>query len=451
MTAPTLTTNLLRPLRLLPAWLMLAWTFHAAAVTPMNPPFLDSFSTHTPGALQTNGAWGTQLNGAGSSVVVVPDPQAPANPVCRSYNATVALNVDPAGNPTNNWTRLRVFPVPYNAASEPPIPDTSQSFAFFVNSLGNIRALNGGAWATVGTAPLNQWLVFAVHCDHQNRTWDLYFSATDSTGVRLSKLNSEPLAFRTGSTPTHLEAVQMTGDGTLDDVAVGNDARPVQVGVSRQRVMVRAENMAAGVQQSLGLLPYGYSSGEDDLAGELGRDLFLSLQDNDTFVIHDTANHAYIRDSGLPGGWDDSGKNGLEMADARLQPGNGVFLTKSVSGPFVMFSDYDAIPPAQNRSLRGRQHGAFGLNLLAWDRDTQSEEAGVHGLGFAGQAGNGDKLYIPDPARGPNATKLLYWDVAANRWMDAGAPSKDRLTPGVAFWYVRRATNDSIWTLGAAQ
>jgi hypothetical protein len=431
--------------------LLLAGVFLAQAVTPTSTPYLENFNQHALGNLATDAAWGTQLNGAGSSAEVVQDPATPANRICRAFNANVTLNVSADGNPTNNWVRMRVFPVPYNAAAEPALPDTSESFSFFVNTLGEIRAVSGSAWVTVGTAPLNQWLVFAVHSDHQNRTWDLYFSATDSTGVRLSKLNTDPLAFRTGSTPTRLEAVTMTGDGSLDDVAAARDVRPVQTGTSRQRVMVRAENIAAGVQQSVGLLPYGYSAGHDHLAGELGQDLFLGLKDNDTVVIHDTANHAYIRDSALPGGWDDTGKNGLDLANAHIQPGNGVFLTKAVAGPFVVFSDYDAIPPAQNRALRGRQHGAFGLNLLAWDRDSASAEAGIGSLGFAGQAGAGDKLYIPDLARGPNATKLLHWDAAGNRWMDGATPAKDRLTPGAAFWYVRRANNDSSWVLGAAQ
>ena len=436
---------------ILAAGMLFEGALHALAVTPMTPPFLDNFSGHATGPLQSSGPWEAQLNGAGSSAEIAPDALSPSNPVCRAYNATVTLHVDPAENPTNTWTRLRIYPVPYNAAAEPPIPDSSQSFAFFINHLGSIRALNGEAWVTVGTAPLNQWLVFAVHCDHQERTWDLYFSATDSTSVRLTKLNPAPLAFRTGSNAARLEAVNMTGDGSLDDLAVGNDVRPVQDGANGASLLVRAETLEGGRQQSIGLLPYGYPAGQDNLAGEMGRDLFRGLQDNDTVVIHDTANHAYIRDSALPSGWDDTGKNGLELSEARIPPGSGVFVTKAASGPFVLFSDYDAIPPTQNRQLRGRQHGAFGLNLLAWDRDTPSAEAGTHGLGFAGQAGIGDKLYVPDPARGPNATKLLYWDAAGNRWMDAGAPARDRLSPGTAFWYVRRANADAAWMLGGAQ
>jgi hypothetical protein len=311
--------------------------------------------------------------------------------------------------------------------------------------------VNGNVWVTVGNAPLNQWLVFAIHSDYQNRTWDLYLSPSASTGNRLTKLNGSPLAFRTGSTPTRMQAVSLIGDSMLDDIAVATDGQPVNATSSKDQVLVRAQVMQAGVQHALGLLPYGYAGGQDTLAGALGQDLYRALEDNDVVVLHDTAMHAYIRDSGLPQGWDSTGKNGLEMADASLRPGSGLFLTKTTTGPYVFFADYDTIPPTQNRTLLGRQHGTFGLNLLAWDQDTMSYEAGTSGLGFAGQAGAGDKLYISDPARGPYATKLLYWDTANNRWMDANQPSRDRLSPGAAFWYVRRATSDTNWMIGAAE
>ncbi len=107
-------------------------------------------------------------------------------------------------NATNVWIDYYAR-VPYPGDDADPVLTNSVAAAFFITSLGSVKAISNSTWVTIsadGAIPENTWRRFTVHVDYDNRVWGLYVAG--STPNALSTTLATNLAFSASSTNTYL-------------------------------------------------------------------------------------------------------------------------------------------------------------------------------------------------------------------------------------------------------
>ena len=416
-------------------------SFSGAA--PAYIPLLDDFESYSTGQFFGDGSWVIgDTSGVAyvqtTNVVAGEDFNADAVAGTKALEANLCdltLQIDAAENATNAWFMFYAKPTPYNDTVLPAVP-TNDTAAFYVNSSGQVKAMDYNVWTTVATSvPTDEWLAFAVQLNYVDDYYNLYLSKDNTFGTVLTKLNALPLSTGDNSSNVRLTEFTVEGVALLDAIALQED----NLFQSKSNLMVTALSLTPGEQTQIGALAHDYDNTEDHLGAELGQDLFRWLQDNDELTLFDTQAQLFIRDSGEPTGWDDT-YAGLTPSAAHVPAGTGFWIEKSGgTEPYVAFMDYDALSTV-DKVVLGTGDGGGGMNVLAWDKPTASGELGQNGAGFgANNCGQTkDKIYINVPGgKAATSLKRLYWDDLNNRWMDGASPSQDILKPGAVFWYYR--------------
>ncbi len=348
--------------------------------------------------------------------------------------AMLQLNVT-AGN-SNVWFRFYTKPTGYDDAGGKPTNTSDNVCVFYVTTGGVIKAYNGTTWFTNLTVTLdtNRWTGFAVHMNYQHRNWDLYVSTNQTVNEEMVKVNSTPLGFCDGVAGSQLTAVKFSGEVVIDGISMTKAYSTNQASATSLQFETRYAN-----QYEMGSVPLlSYSSPNNTLGGDLGRDLMVGMAANDRIRVFSTNgwNQYHLEVSGNVGTWQlDSG---MPIADLTLQPGHGVMFYRQAGTDYLGFYPGQSLSGVSDLPMHGtNQVNKRGWNLCAWPYAVRQVNAG---LGFTGAAVD-DRIYIYRN----NQYVRLHWD--GTEWRNGANLATESLNSGEGFWFLRRQAGNLTWDL----
>ncbi len=164
--------------------------------------FQESFEAHESGVLCGQRGWEASL--PNSAQVQDATVFGGTNAVAMATNSTVWRTFSDA-TATNVWVDFYVR-LPAPGDDNQPTLTGSVAAAFFVTSVGAIKAVSNDMWVTLAPDPAlaaDTWYRLTVNLDYGARTWALYLA--DSTPNKLARAVATNLAFSANSTNTYFK------------------------------------------------------------------------------------------------------------------------------------------------------------------------------------------------------------------------------------------------------